>query len=445
MKRLKKILKWTGIVLGGLAAILLIANAWFVWTTDKRLEKQLQAIRDAGDPLTMADLARPPIPPEQNAATYLERAKPDFEAAETEWEPYWEWSRHYFESYSEGVLLRMSPEIQKNLQDFFDARPQLIPLLKQASECPDYQPQLDYTENRSQRDFVEKRLLPHVRGQRSLARVLDARSRWLVARGNYHEALQNDLMLFRLVRLFNRKPSSLVDNLVAQTIRGMAIFCTNEVLQMGLISKEDHEALEMELASQECSEGFCNAIKGERIFILSINFNFNPRQRSWFLRGYFNRIASDSLEGLNAVLKIAQQAKPFSETKQEINVVCAKNSWSQLLLPAIASTYKTDMRSTALIRCFRVLNAIQAHELDGGDAVPKLEELGLPPETTLDPFNGEPLHVKKLPEGWLVYSVGENGKDDGGKWDDMVKGDVGIGPCKPKTPSPETADSSAEK
>ena len=32
-------------------------------TTDARLERQLAAIRDAGDPLTLADLARKPIPP----------------------------------------------------------------------------------------------------------------------------------------------------------------------------------------------------------------------------------------------------------------------------------------------------------------------------------------------------------------------------------------------
>ena len=77
MKRLKKTLKWTGIVLGGLVAIGLVANAVFVWTTDTRLERQLAEIRAAGDPLTLADLARPPIPPEKNAATYLRRAEAD--------------------------------------------------------------------------------------------------------------------------------------------------------------------------------------------------------------------------------------------------------------------------------------------------------------------------------------------------------------------------------
>ena len=47
MKRLKRVLKLTGIVLGGLVAIGLIANAVFVWTTDTRLERQVAAIRAA--------------------------------------------------------------------------------------------------------------------------------------------------------------------------------------------------------------------------------------------------------------------------------------------------------------------------------------------------------------------------------------------------------------
>ena len=62
--------------------MLLIANACFVWTTDARLERQLAAIREAGDPLTLADLAPKPIPPEKNAATYLRQADADVEAIE---------------------------------------------------------------------------------------------------------------------------------------------------------------------------------------------------------------------------------------------------------------------------------------------------------------------------------------------------------------------------
>ena len=77
-------------------------------------------------------------------------------------------------------------------------------------------------------------------------------------------------------------------------------------------------------------------------------------------------------------------------------------------------------------RSLRVLNAIQTRVPAGSDRVPELTELGLPVEATIDPFNGKPLHVKRLPEGWMVYSVGNNLVDDGGIPDG--KSDVGAGP-----------------
>ncbi len=85
-------------------------------------------------------------------------------------------------------------------------------------------------------------------------------------------------------------------------------------------------------------------------------------------------------------------------------------------------------RTQAEIRCLRVLNALQMRVPSGSNKVPKLGELGLPTETTIDPFTGEPLKVKRTPRGWLVYSVGRNFKDDGGKLDDPTTGDVGVGP-----------------
>ena len=101
------------------------------------------------------------------------------------------------------------------------------------------------------------------------------------------------------------------------------------------------------------------------------------------------------------------------------------------MFPAIKAAYNAVARVKALIRSLRVLNALQTHVPTGSDAVPKLTDLGLPAKAITDPFNGEPLHVKKTPQGWLVYSVGPNLKDDGGKVDDPNNGDVGVGPPPP--------------
>ena len=65
-------------------------------------------------------------------------------------------------------------------------------------------------------------------------------------------------------------------------------------------------------------------------------------------------------------------------------------------------------RVQAETRCLRLLNALQR----GGNQIEPnnldLARLGLPPDAILDPFDGQQLHVKKLPDGWVVYSVGRN-------------------------------------
>ena len=58
-----------------------------------------------------------------------------------------------------------------------------------------------------------------------------------------------------------------------------------------------------------------------------------------------------------------------------------------------------------MCRSVRVLNALQSRRAARDDQVPDLTDLGLSEATTIDPFNSKPLQVKKLDNGWMVYSV----------------------------------------
>lgn len=40
---------------------------------------------------------------------------------------------------------------------------------------------------------------------------------------------------------------------------------------------------------------------------------------------------------------------------------------------------------------------------------------GRPPEVPLDAYDGKPIRYRRLADGVVVYSVGADGKDDGGK------------------------------
>ncbi len=108
-----------------------------------------------------------------------------------------------------------------------------------------------------------------------------------------------------------------------------------------------------------------------------------------------------------------------------------------LLVPALDAARPPTERTRAMSRALRVLNAIQTSRApwQRSRAETSLTSAFLA-EATIDPFNGEPLHVKRLPEGWMVYSVGINLVDDGGIPDG--KTDVGVGPIRreetPKKP-----------
>ncbi|MEN6497848.1 MAG: hypothetical protein ABFD16_26415, partial [Thermoguttaceae bacterium] len=210
MKRLKRIVQWTAVVLGALVAILLIVNAWYVASSDSQLEKRWAQLRDEGRPSSLADLAPAPIPPEKNAATYLRRAQTDVKAIDHEVCKLWD---------SMGTNTVPTADEQKAIREALDAYPKVIPLLEQAAGAPDYDAGLDYSV--SQDEFVA-RLLPVMQDQRSVARALYAKAALLAAEGKRDEAVQASILLLRLARHFDRCPV-LVTYLVSIAIRRIAL------------------------------------------------------------------------------------------------------------------------------------------------------------------------------------------------------------------------------
>jgi hypothetical protein len=62
--------------------------------------------------------------------------------------------------------------------------------------------------------------------------------------------------------------------------------------------------------------------------------------------------------------------------------------------------------------------ALAAYRADRGRYPVTLDELAPAylPVVPLDLFSGKPLIYRPAKDGYLLYSVGENGKDDGGQW-----------------------------
>jgi hypothetical protein len=420
MKRLGRKLKWVGIFAGIAIAALLVLNTIYVWSTGTRLEKRLAALRSAGEPVQLADLARQPIPPETNAETFLLRAEDDLDAVQKE----------LLALYPEKAFPTKtpSPADRDKLEKLFAAYPKLLPLLEQAADCPDYAPHIDGTLPPA---FFINPTMARVARHRRLARVLRAYSALRMAQGRPDDALAAQILVLRLARAWRREPL-LIGYLVTLACDSVAMDGVNQILQAASVSPASRQALDAEIALHDDLDGLRWAFQSERAYALSSCRELFG-STIWPPRVAINQVMFGFLDLFD--LHLENTARPFTQTTTLSN---AGASYSGMLNPlhtlvthlepSLTNSRQAAERARALSRSLRVLNALQTHQAPGGDGdrIPDLASLGLPPDATIDPFSDKPLHVKKLPEGWMVYSVGPDGVDDGGNLNG--KTDFGFGP-----------------
>jgi tetratricopeptide (TPR) repeat protein len=91
--------------------------------------------------------------------------------------------------------------------------------------------------------------------------------------------------------------------------------------------------------------------------------------------------------------------------------------YSALILPAGCRVPLKEAQDIARMNIIQSALAIERYRLANQDRLPdKLDDLvpSLLPSVPSDPFDGKPLRFKKLPKGYMVYSIGPDRKDDGG-------------------------------
>jgi hypothetical protein len=99
-------------------------------------------------------------------------------------------------------------------------------------------------------------------------------------------------------------------------------------------------------------------------------------------------------------------------------------TWSvRLLMPAVTKVADASDRSQAMLRCAVAAFAAERYRLRHQAWPASLKDLvgaGLLKEIPLDPYDGKPLRLLKTPGGGvLIYSIGRDKIDNGGKLDRM--------------------------
>lgn len=155
-----------------------------------------------------------------------------------------------------------------------------------------------------------------------------------------------------------------------------------------------------------------------------------PRQRnSPHGRAFFRYNQGLTLHILNEAVEISRL--PLHEQADRWRAWSAltdrpKQRWrflagamTYLLIPAVEQFSAAHHRIDGWLGVAQVMIAMERFRLARGrwpespDEIPK----SILPEVPIDPYCGEPIRVRRAEDGWIVYTVGPDGRDDGANLD----------------------------
>jgi hypothetical protein len=125
------------------------------------------------------------------------------------------------------------------------------------------------------------------------------------------------------------------------------------------------------------------------------------------------RLINQAVEA--ARLPPEKQGEAFNQVDKATRASSAR--LVRLLMPAVTKVSQANRRTQANLRCALAGVAAERYRLERGQWPASLDELakhGWIAAVPLDPFDGQPLRYKLVPDGVLIYSVGLDGVDDGG-------------------------------
>ncbi len=436
----KRVWKRIGIGFALLIALALIVNGIFAWRAEWQLRSRLTAIRAAGDPASIAELAPPPIPDDQNAAAIIAKVKPRLDAFSKEYGRFYETpiGKAFDEASDrdEPPTKAQIDAIRAILSKYSDVEQ----AIGKAAGCDKFGSRMDFS--LSHRAFLEQGL-GIVQTARTASRFLSWRNEVLVFDGQHEAALKNGIESLRLARLHENEPT-LVAYLVAIAMRGIASQQLYDVLAGGHGTPELHKAIDEELARHDDSQQLAVVLKTERAFSadwingeMDGNYAVVRHVFGWVLKS----LQVGALNAMDEYIQLA--ARPWYEVRRKCGPdgqlpSTGHGVLADLLVPALRAAFEANARSIVVARALRIDNALVAFAEKNGREAAGLDELGLPREATIDPYSGEPLKLKHTKDGWIIYSVMSNGVDDGGDFIELK--DYGLAPPRfRRTEKPESA------
>lgn len=419
--------------MGTLVTVPILVHAWLTWETGRALEAELERLRAAGEPLTMAEIAPPPVLDEENAALLYLQALPRLQARDRLSEAYWDLG-----------TAKDSAERQSALQELgvlVDMNRDALDIAERAAKRPASRFPADYKRWDPIRFDPP---LSDTSGLRRLAYLFCAQAALASADGDVEEAVQSCLTGMKIACHVMREPN-LIFQLTSYAMQGLLLADLRRVLQEHQVPYGTCAAAFEELGKVDLGTHLQQTLRAGRAEGLA-TFDYFERRATDELASQYHPGTIPSPSRLTVMLYLSPLAEPVrrSERLQYLHFTdrflalsqrpyreghgpvsrledeMDPPPWPYLILPLAGvhtGVIVSRDRHQAGINAVRVALALEAYH-GKYDAYPEtFQALRDYPgwELPEDPFSGKDFAYRRQGEGFVLYTWGQDLDDDGGR------------------------------
>jgi len=429
-------LKWVGIF-GGVILLLVLASLGFRAVQERGIAGKLAKLRDRGHPTTMAELNAwyVAVPAESNAALGVLAAMEMFPSVVPDKLPLVGLGAarvERFDAWSDEARSLARKHVASN-STAYAALVQALRL--PASRYPDT---ISFSAS----------IIHHLTQVKASTQNLTLAAHLAAEEGKSEEATAAVVNAFLVARTLEPEPL-LISALIRNFCVGMAVSSSERIVNRVELTDDQLARVQAQVASVLSTNVFARMLAGETAFGLD-NFAAGSARMGAMANlsgaGTLGSAAGSSfgytlytwsgLKGadhecyLDAMIRLQEAAnEEFPQRLTTVSNIAYEvigdtngfpfvKAMSRMVIPSLAKGSSREARLIATLRCALAALAVERFRIAHGGTLP-VGLADLVPQyfaaVPSDPYDGKPLRFKPLKKGFVVYSLGEDGDDDGGR------------------------------
>jgi hypothetical protein len=423
------------VVFGPFLVIVLLLIGWRI-RLGGEVNRRLAAVQAAGLPTSGAELNYfyPAVPDAENAALVLTQAIALIQTLPDDQE------RELVRIKIPDRHLSLSNRELALITDYVNLNSNVLALARSAARLGKSRYPVDYTPG-------FKTILPHLTGLRELTQLEEYRAVVELEARNLTEASAAGIAMLELGNTLQDDPC-FVSQLVRMRTISIAGITLERRANRGAFSLTELDTLAKAFDRVTLSNSLVRALIGERAMGIP-HFRMSwadinrlsrddlseveddglahlpdSKEQPGFLRvtGVFERDLLFFLQTLDTNITVAALPLPQSLVGDRLFEAAGETAGaryyllSAMSLPGLSRANRRVAQTTAHLNLARAAIAVEKYFVANGRYPRELSDLvpGNLPELPNDPFDGKPLRYKPTATGYVLYSVGKDGQDDGG-------------------------------